>query len=477
MTQPPEYDQVAEWLRAIDADAGFLKGLERGYHDIKYAADNGLTLERHVIEQWQFLADRALHALHGVDLQGKSPDEVAGAYHDKQIAAHALAQRALQQRIGALEDGNSGPPSRPAREAAGRGTSLEQLTSEDRQFERSVAAEELSHLFDGNVREEEAEAWWAGQAGRAAAQDTMAAGPLRQGRALTGEAATATNKAAAAQPVAALVPTVSQAGYARVMAEAGRRHHRRLSAQADQACGAARAAGWASKDANETARRAVHAASAAARHAFAASSSSWEIGWQDPRRAAMLAWHARHPAHGQPAEAAPAAESPATPTARAELGRLFRAAADLMEQAGIPGLDVSCSPGRNEITIRVPEDCGDIRSRVAVVDRLAAFIGGESAPVPSFGDGCDWISAAGRFAGHSVQVYTPSRPQPGKPPRPERAARQEGDLPQSVVRTAQTGFPVANPLAQPGQAAGESAIAPGAASVVAATEAPRGWRR
>jgi hypothetical protein len=249
----------------------------------------------------------------------------------------------------------------------------------------------------------------------------MAAGPVRQGHAVTGEAATARNKGAAAQLVAALVPTVSQAGYARVMAEAGRRHRRRLSVQADQSCAAARAAGWGSKDANETARRAVHAAGAAARHAFAASSSSWEIGWQDPRRAAMVAWHARHPSDGQPAEAVPAAGSLATPAARAGLGRLFRAAADLMEQAGVPGLDVSCSPGRNEITIRVPEDCGDIRSRVAVADRLAAFIGGESAPVPSFGERCDWISAAGRFAGHSVQVYTPSRPRPGKPPRLERA--------------------------------------------------------
>ena len=242
-----------------------LKGLERGYHDIKYAADNGLTLERHVVEQWQFLADRARPALRGVDLEGKSPDEIAGAYHDKQIAAHALAQRVLQQRIGALEDGNYEPPSRPAREAAGRGTSLEQLTSEDRQFERSVAVavEELSHLFDGNVREEEAEAWWASEAGRAAAQDTVAAGPVRQGYAVTGEAATATNKAAW-RDGSALVPTVSQAGLCRVMAEAGRRHHRRLSAQADQACRAARSAGWASKDANEAARRAVHTAGAAA---------------------------------------------------------------------------------------------------------------------------------------------------------------------------------------------------------------------
>jgi len=38
-----------------------------------------------------------------------------------------------------------------------------------------------------------------------------------------------------------------------------------------------------------------------------------------------------------------------------------------------------------------------------------------------------------------------------------QAVRQEGDLPQSVVRTAQAGFPVTNPLAQPGQAASDSA--------------------
>jgi hypothetical protein len=61
--------------------------------------------------------------------------------------------------------------------------------------------------------------------------------------------------------------------------------------------------------------------------------------------------------------------------------------------------------------------------------------------------------------------------------RPVRAARQEGDLPQSVVRTAQAGFPMANPLAPHGQAASEPARPSGTARTVAAAEALHGRRR
>jgi hypothetical protein len=52
-----------------------------------------------------------------------------------------------------------------------------------------------------------------------------------------------------------------------------------------------------------------------------------------------------------------------------------------------------------------------------------------------------------------------------------QSARQQGDLPQSAVRIAQAAFPVANPLASPGQAANESARRPRAAGTVAAGQA------
>ena len=100
---------------------GFLKGLERGYYDIKYAADNGLTLERHVVEQWQFLAGRARRALHGVDFEGKSPDEVAGAYHDKQSRPTRLPSVSCSSGSApwrtAISSRPHGPPARP-RDAA-----------------------------------------------------------------------------------------------------------------------------------------------------------------------------------------------------------------------------------------------------------------------------------------------------------------------------------------------------------------------
>jgi hypothetical protein len=456
---PPEYGQVTGWLRAVSADAGFLSSLESGYYDSKYPEE---TLERYVVDRWKFLADRARRALDGVDLEGKSLDEVAWAYHDKQIAAHAIAQRSLQQRIRALDAGDFEPDyAWAAREAALRGTSLEQEIEEDRQRELSHAEEELARLFAGNVSEQEAEAWWASAAGRAAAQDAMTTGPVSLGHAVPGEAATASTPAAV-KPARVLVPTASQVGYANVMADAARGHSRRMSAAADQACQAARAAGWADRNANETARLAVHAADVAVRHAAAANHRKWDIKYREPRRNAMLAWHGQHPVGGQPAVPTPAdGSSLAMPAEKAELGRLFRAAADLMEQAGIPGLDVSCSPQRGEITIGVPEDCGDIRSRIAKVDHLASICGGESAPVPRFGEGCDWISAAGQFAGCSVQIYTPSRPQPGKPPRAEPelvAARQAF----SAV-AARVDFPLppvtADPVAHDG--VGQTAQRPG----------------
>jgi hypothetical protein len=85
--------------------------------------------------------------------------------------------------------------------------------------------------------------------------------------------------------------------------------------------------------------------------------------------------------------------------------RIIRAAADLIEQAGIPGLAVWPEP--DEIVIQVPEASGDAPSRAARVARLAVLTGCEPAPDPQPGRTCGWIHARGTFAGHPVHIFTP----------------------------------------------------------------------
>jgi len=443
MTTPPEYGQVAEWLRTIDPDAGYLKGLERGYYDIKYAEDDGLTLETYVIRQWEFHAGHARRALDGIDLDGKSLDEVAAAYHDKQIAEYAARRRALQGQIRALESGDFEPPPRLADEAAQWGLSREQAKQEYRQQELGIAEEELGRLpGQYAVRDEEVEAYWAaasrtrtaaarGSGSRTTAKDAVTAAPGSPGFGAARQVKVA-DQIAASVPDLALVPTASQISYANVMAEAARRYKTRLQAEAERVCRAARAAGWDDRNANERARIAVHAADMAVGHWGRAERWRFHAEWQEPRRAAMLAWHGEHPAYArrQGTGAGTATESLIAPSAsagedtRADLRRLHRDAADLMAQACIPGLEVSCRPERDEITVRIPEDTGDIRSRIAVIDRLAAITGGKSKPVPPVGDTCDRIEAGGQFAGHFVRIFTLARPQPGKPEDPDHATRQ-----------------------------------------------------
>jgi hypothetical protein len=89
--------------------------------------------------------------------------------------------------------------------------------------------------------------------------------------------------------------------------------------------------------------------------------------------------------------------------------RLIRAAADLIEQAGIPGLAIW--PGPDEIEIQVPEHCGDLTCRAAAVARLAVLTGCEPAPDPRPGRTQGWIQARGQFAGHPVHIYTPVKEQ------------------------------------------------------------------
>jgi hypothetical protein len=85
--------------------------------------------------------------------------------------------------------------------------------------------------------------------------------------------------------------------------------------------------------------------------------------------------------------------------------RLIRAAADLIEQAGIE--DLAVCPGPDEIVIQVPEHAGDVPARAAKVARLAALTGCEAAPDRRPGTTRSWIFARGLFAGHPVRIYTP----------------------------------------------------------------------
>ena len=102
--------------------------------------------------------------------------------------------------------------------------------------------------------------------------------------------------------------------------------------------------------------------------------------------------------------------TPATSAAPlAAHARLIRAAADLLEQAGIPGLFIS--PGPDEIEIQVPGHCGDLTCRAAAVARLAVLTGCEPAPDPRPGRTQGWIHARGQFAGHPVHIYTPVKEQ------------------------------------------------------------------
>ena len=73
--------------------------------------------------------------------------------------------------------------------------------------------------------------------------------------------------------------------------------------------------------------------------------------------------------------------TPATASADAGLAglvRLVRAAAGLIEQAGIPGL--ALFPHQDEIVIQIPSAAGDAATRAARVARLAALAGCEPAP-------------------------------------------------------------------------------------------------
>jgi hypothetical protein len=76
----------------------------------------------------------------------------------------------------------------------------------------------------------------------------------------------------------------------------------------------------------------------------------------------------------------------------------LRAAAILIERAGIPGLSLTIDDQR--ISIQVPEFLAGPDGRTAAVALLAAVTGGQAAA-----DG-RWVTADGDMAGHPVHIFT-----------------------------------------------------------------------
>lgn len=91
-------------------------------------------------------------------------------------------------------------------------------------------------------------------------------------------------------------------------------------------------------------------------------------------------------------------------SAAAAHASVIRAAAALVEQAGVPGLAVYPEPGR--IVVQVPEN-GPVPARAAIVARLADVAGCEPGTDDRPGVTQGWLTADGTFAGHPVHVFAP----------------------------------------------------------------------
>jgi hypothetical protein len=83
----------------------------------------------------------------------------------------------------------------------------------------------------------------------------------------------------------------------------------------------------------------------------------------------------------------------------------MRAAAALIESAGIAGLSVTC--GDEQVTIQVGEHLGDPAARAGMVARLAAAIGATAVRADSAASPLSWVRAEGAISGLRVQAYTP----------------------------------------------------------------------
>jgi hypothetical protein len=102
------------------------------------------------------------------------------------------------------------------------------------------------------------------------------------------------------------------------------------------------------------------------------------------------------------AAAVPASLVPAGPLAAQ--AHALRAAAVLIEQAGIAGLSLTIDPDR--ITIQVPVSLAGPTCRTAAVAVLAAAAGGRAAADTRPGATRGWVFAEGHAAGHPVRIFT-----------------------------------------------------------------------
>jgi hypothetical protein len=88
----------------------------------------------------------------------------------------------------------------------------------------------------------------------------------------------------------------------------------------------------------------------------------------------------------------------------------MRAAATLIERAGITGLSLIIDTGL--ITIQIPAALAGPAARTAAAARLAAATGARLARNTTPGPTCGWIFADGQLAGHPVRIFTPLEPTP-----------------------------------------------------------------
>jgi hypothetical protein len=83
----------------------------------------------------------------------------------------------------------------------------------------------------------------------------------------------------------------------------------------------------------------------------------------------------------------------------------LRAAAALIERAGIAGLSLTIDDDR--ITIQVPQHLAAPAARAAAVAHLAAATGGRACRDARPGSRTNgWVLADGQLAGHAVRIFT-----------------------------------------------------------------------
>jgi len=82
----------------------------------------------------------------------------------------------------------------------------------------------------------------------------------------------------------------------------------------------------------------------------------------------------------------------------------MRVAADLIEQAGVTGLSVTC--GDETISVQVSEHLGDAATRAHLVARLAAQVGTIAVRADAHARGSSWVQADGAIGGLAVHIYT-----------------------------------------------------------------------